>query len=118
MTMFDIDNKSELISLESRYVPELGKYVLDIHYRTEDEKTTKDIFLNGVELPFTNYGVNIERDHWCDVGDFSPMYIRVPDRMKVKEIEYKEEKKTLEFTMQELEEKLGCKIKIVESKEE
>lgn len=128
MKLYDtIEVDYKLLNLETRFVPEYGHFVLDMHYQLENEKEVRDLYLTGVQLPFGNgKSVAIERvrgnmdcsmygfDDTLPIGD----YLVVPDRMKVDDIKVEVTKKQVEYTMEELEDILGCKVKIVKEKED
>ncbi len=109
------NDNAKLINLETRFSPEWGCYMADIHYRLENDKEIKELYLKDVHLPFP---MNSLPDLECN-----PCYFRLPDflitvsdKLEVGDISMERIKKEKEYTMQELEDILGCKVKIVKEK--
>lgn len=115
MIEINSSDNAKLINLETRFSPEWGCYMADIHYRLENDKEIKELYLKDVHLPFPMKALPVlecKTNYLC-LPNYS---IIVSDDLEIGDISMERIKKEKEYTMQELEDILGCKVKIVKEK--
>lgn len=114
----DLKTNVELTELQLSHDDRIG-YYLSACYRVENEAGVKDIYIPKMELPIDTRGVRINFDyetgsHTCSIG-IGPLRM-CQNSAGHYMWEQVIEEKTHEMTLEEIEEKLGYKVKLVTSK--
>lgn len=108
----------ELIDISMRKDKKCGKYLFTLTYHgTHDNGQIDEYILKDVENPFSVHSFEISRDEWCStklVLDKRKLNIIGNHSITCKTIK---EPDPIEVTMDEIEKKYGCPVKIVKSKE-
>lgn len=111
--------KTELTHLEFNKEPDIGFYYLSAKYRIEDEGSIRELDFPVIQLPISCNHVAIGRDDGptsvpkVDIGfGFMPLAVADPRGM-IYFTEKVIKEKTHEMTLDEIEKKLGYKVKIV-----
>lgn len=126
--------KSKLKDLELLWDPDHKEYFLRAKYETEDEHRVTEHIIPHIVLPVTDsfevvadtFSTWVKGDFTCNIGfgelQLREAYVYIPsDSNPVSKACYASrviEEKTQEMTIEEIEKKLGYKIKIVGSDKE
>lgn len=116
--------KTKLIDVSMRKDKKCGKYLFTLTYHCTHKNGRIDEYIfKDVENPFSENNFTIDRGDTVWLGDRAPLYLDL-DEMQLLvtsgEIICKtiKEPDPIEVTMEEIEKKYGCPIKIVKSKED
>ena len=117
------DKKRDVNLVKANLRHDNSGYYLDLVYRVEDDKTVELYKLPRVRLPLKENDVTIRTDHdgfsYISHANVGFGYLRLhPDKNGVQYTVETIETKTKEMTLEEIEKKLGHKVKIVSEKEE
>lgn len=111
--------KVELIDISMRKDKKCGKYLFTLTYHTTYENgRIEEYIIKDVENPFSVNNFEISRDEWSStklILDKGSLNIIGNDKITCQTIK---EPDPIEVTMEEIEKKYGCPIKIVKSKED
>lgn len=113
----DYNTKVNLTSIELQHDDEHG-YYLSVRYRIEDDSHIEDVYIPKVSLPINKHRVSVsfldDGHRFCDIGFGLREIFKTDNGLCI----YTRiiEEKTHEMTLDEIEKKLGYKVKIVNSK--